>query len=74
LATIDSKGREKGIFAGANVVMPNLSPLSVRKKYMLYDDKICTGDESAQCRRCLEGRINSVGCKIATTRGDSKNN
>ena len=74
LATIDNKGREKGILAGANVVMPNLSPLSVRKKYMLYDDKICTGDESAQCRRCLEGRINSVGCSIATARGDSKNN
>lgn len=74
LATIDNKGREKGILAGANVVMPNLSPLSVRKKYMLYDDKICTGDESAQCRRCLEGRINSVGCTVAKTRGDSKNN
>lgn len=74
LATIDSKGREKGILAGANVVMPNLSPLSVRKKYMLYDDKICTGDESAQCRRCLEGRINSVGCRIAIAKGDSKNN
>lgn len=73
LATIDNKGREKGILAGANVVMPNLSPLSVRKKYMLYDDKICTGDESAQCRRCLEGRINSVGCTVAKTRGDSKN-
>lgn len=73
LATIDNKGREKGILAGANVVMPNLSPLSVRKKYMLYDDKICTGDESAQCRKCLEGRINSVGCSIVTARGDSKN-
>lgn len=73
LATIDNKGREKGILAGANVVMPNLSPLSVRKKYMLYDDKICTGDESAQCRKCLEGRINSVGCTVAKTRGDSKN-
>lgn len=73
LATIDSKGREKGILAGANVVMPNLSPLSVRKKYMLYNDKICTGDESAQCRKCLEGRINSVGCHIVTDRGDSKN-
>lgn len=73
LATIDSKGREKGILAGANVVMPNLSPVSVRKKYQLYDNKVCTGDESAQCRRCLEGRINSIGCKIVTDRGDSKN-
>lgn len=73
LATIDSKGREKGILSGANVVMPNLSPVSVRKKYQLYDNKVCTGDESAQCRRCLEARINSIGCKIITDRGDSKN-
>ena len=73
LATIDPKGREKGILCGANVVMPNLSPLSVRKKYLLYDNKICTGDESAQCRICLEKRINSIGCKIVTSRGDSKN-
>jgi biotin synthase len=73
LATIDPKGREKGILAGANVVMPNLSPVSVRKKYQLYDNKVCTGDESAQCRRCLEGRITSIGCTIKTDRGDSKN-
>ena len=73
LATIDSKGREKGILAGANVVMPNLSPLSVRKKYQLYDNKVCTGDESAHCRKCMENRINSIGCRIVTARGDSKN-
>ena len=73
LATIDSRGREKGILAGANVVMPNLSPVSVRKKYQIYDNKICTGDESAQCRRCLEERVKSVGCRIVVNRGDSKN-
>lgn len=73
LATIDPKGREKGILAGANVVMPNLSPVSVRKKYQLYDNKVCTGEESAQCRSCLETRINSIGCSIVTDRGDSKN-
>ncbi|MCR5653934.1 MAG: [FeFe] hydrogenase H-cluster radical SAM maturase HydE [Ruminococcus sp.] len=73
LATIDPRGREKGILAGANVVMPNLSPVSVRKKYQIYDNKICTGDESAQCRRCLEERVHSVGCRIVTDRGDSKN-
>lgn len=73
LATIDSRGREKGILAGANVVMPNLSPVSVRKKYQLYDNKVCTGEESAQCRFCLEQRINSIGCRIVTDRGDSKN-
>lgn len=73
LATIDPKGREKGILAGANVVMPNLSPVSVREKYQLYDNKVCTGDESAQCRICMENRIKSIGCKIAVDRGDSKN-
>ena len=72
LGTIDPFGREKGIQAGANVVMPNLSPTAVRKKYDLYDNKICTGDESAQCRGCLEKRISSVGFKVVTARGDIK--
>lgn len=72
LGTIDPMGREKGIQAGANVVMPNLSPVDVRKKYELYDNKICTGEESAQCRGCLERRMNSVGYKIVTSRGDIK--
>ena len=49
LGTIAPDGRELGILSGANVVMPNLSPLSVRKKYMLYDGKISTGDEAAEC-------------------------
>ncbi len=70
LGTISPKGREEGVLAGANVIMPNLSPLAVRKKYMLYDNKICTGDESAQCRHCLEGRMKSIGYEITTDRGD----
>jgi biotin synthase len=70
LGTIDPIGREKGVMAGANVVMPNLSPVKVRKKYELYDNKICTGEESAQCRGCLENRMNSVGYDIVTDRGD----
>ena len=70
LGTIDPKGREKGILAGANVVMPNLSPVSERKKYALYDNKICTGDESAQCRSCLNRRMESIGYSIVTARGD----
>ncbi len=73
LATIHPRGREKGILAGANVVMPNLSPLPVRKKYELYDNKACTGDESAQCRSCLEERMKSVGCHLTVDRGDVKN-
>jgi len=71
LGTIHPLGREMGVQAGANVVMPNLSPQSVRKKYMLYDNKICTGDESAQCRDCLETRMKSIGCEVVTDRGDA---
>ena len=72
LGTIHPLGREKGILAGANVVMPNLSPRSVRKKYLLYDNKICTGDEAAECRFCLNKRMESIGYNIAVTRGDVK--
>lgn len=70
LGTIHPQGREKGILAGANVVMPNLSPVSVRKKYELYDNKICTGDEAAECRQCLAGRMQSIGYELVTDRGD----
>ncbi len=71
LGTIHPLGREMGIKAGANVVMPNLSPVGVRKKYELYNNKICTGEESAQCRGCLEARMASVGCHLAVDRGDA---
>lgn len=70
LGTIDPMGREKGIMSGANVVMPNLSPVNVRKKYELYDNKICTGEESAQCRGCLNRRMQAIGYEIVTCRGD----
>ncbi|MDD3028490.1 MAG: hypothetical protein PHI41_10655, partial [Erysipelotrichaceae bacterium] len=66
------KGRELGILAGANVVMPNLSPGSVRKDYMLYDNKICTGDEAAECRSCMEMRLRGIGYQVAVARGDHK--
>lgn len=72
LGTIHPRGRELGILAGANVVMPNLSPKSVRSKYMLYDNKICTGDEAAECRYCLQKRIESIGCHLTVSRGDHK--
>lgn len=72
LGTIDEKGREKGILAGANVVMPNLSPIRVRKKYELYDNKICTGEEAAECRQCLSGRMAAIGYELAVDRGDYK--
>ena len=51
--------------------MPNLSPVSVRKKYMLYDNKICTGEESAQCRLCLQSRLSAIGYELVVDRGDS---
>lgn len=70
LGTINPRGRELGILAGANVVMPNLSPVTVRKKYALYDNKICTGDEAAECRVCLARRMNSIGYEVVTERGD----
>ena len=70
LGTSDVIGREKGILSGANVIMPNLSPVKVRKKYELYDGKICTGEEAAECIKCLEGRMQRTGYKIVTDRGD----
>lgn len=70
LGTINPKGREMGILWGANVVMPNLSPTTVRKKYMLYDNKICTGDEAAECRFCMQRRMESIGYKVVVSRGD----
>lgn len=70
LGTVDPQGREKGILAGANVVMPNLSPTSERKKYALYDHKICTGDESAQCIACMRARMASIGFAVTVDRGD----
>ena len=69
LGTIHPLGRELGLKAGANVVMPNLSPKETRAKYQIYDNKICTGDEAAECRACLERRIRGIGYKITIDRG-----
>lgn len=73
LGTINPNGREAGLKAGCNVVMPNLSPTDVRSKYALYDNKICTGDEAAECRKCIERRINTAGYVVDTSRGDNIN-
>ncbi len=72
LGTIAPKGRELGVLHGANVVMPNLSPMEHRKDYSLYDNKLCTGDEAAECIRCLSGRMKTIGYEIVTDRGDYK--
>lgn len=72
LGTLHPQGRELGLKAGANVVMPNLSPVEVRKLYSLYENKICTGEEAAQCRSCLERRISEAGYKAVTAIGNVK--
>ena len=72
LGTIHPQGRELGLKAGANVVMPNLSPAGVRKLYNLYENKICTGEEAAQCRAGLERRVEEAGYRVVTARGDVK--
>ena len=70
LGTIHPEGREQGILAGANVCMPNLSPVAVRKKYTLYNNKISTGEEAAQSRDALAKRIASIGYRVVVSRGD----
>jgi biotin synthase len=70
LGTIRSDGRELGMLAGANVVMPNLSPQNVREDYALYDHKITTGAEAAECLSDLVARMKSVGRRVVMSRGD----
>ena len=73
LGTISPDGRERGVLAGANVVMPNLSPTQVREKYLLYDNKLCTGDEAAESLKNLDARMKAIGYHITVARGDSLN-
>ena len=73
LGTIARDGREQGILAGANVIMPNLSPPDVREKYLLYDNKLCTGDEAAESLNDLKKRMEGIGYHITVSRGDSLN-
>lgn len=72
LGTIHPQGREMGILSGANVVMPNLSPAQIRKKYMLYNDKISTGEESAEGLNDMKRRMESIGYQVVVARGDYK--
>lgn len=71
LGTVDTEGREKGLQAGANVVMPNLSPVGVRKRYALYDGKICTGEEAVESLKRLEVSIGNAGYQLVYDRGDA---
>lgn len=71
MGTIDDYGREQAILAGCNVVMPNISPMEVRKKYELYENKICVDDEPEHCRYCIEGRVKRTGHHLNMDRGDN---
>lgn len=71
LASIDENGRELGLKAGANVVMPNLSPVEIREDYSLYDGKISSGYEGAEARDSLEERIFKAGYSVDMSRGDN---
>ena len=70
MGTVDPIGREKALKSGSNVVMPKVTPRSVRAKYELYEDMICVDDEASHCRNCIEGRINMSGFKVDLGRGD----
>ena len=72
LGSIEEGGRERGILSGANVVMPNLSPVDNRRKYELYDNKLYSNAESAQTKAELEKRIKSIGYEVVEARGDAK--
>lgn len=72
LGTIHPQGREMGLRAGANVVMPNLSPKRVRELYMLYDNKISTDEEAAESVDKLKKKVVSAGYRVVTARGDVK--
>ena len=72
LASLSPDGRERGILAGANVVMPNLSPSVVREKYTLYNNKVAFGSEAAEGLKLLEKQLNKIGYTISRERGDYK--
>jgi biotin synthase len=70
LGTIENTGRKLGIMAGANVVMPNISPICVRENYLLYDNKICTSESARMCCERITQHIHSIGCEVVVSRGD----
>ena len=72
LGSLEKDGRERGILAGANVVMPNLTPPDQREKYSLYNNKLSTGCESAEGLSALKDKILKTGYEIVISRGDSK--
>ena len=71
LATLHPKGRLMGILAGANVIMPNLSPVSQRNNYALYDNKAHSGAEAAEGLATLSCELETIHCHIVVGRGDA---
>ncbi len=71
LSSIDKTGRDQGIMAGGNVIMPNLSPMRVREKYSLYDNKAYILDEDAKYRQMIDDKMKKNGFEIEETRGDN---
>jgi biotin synthase len=64
MQTLDKQGREKALKVGANIIMPNLTPVKYREGYLLYEDKPCIDEEASQCQTCLEARIHIAGDEI----------
>lgn len=73
LGSVNGEGKQLGILAGANVVMPNLSPISVRKKYMLYDNKAINDDEAGENLNILQEHMKEIGYEVVVNKGDFKN-
>lgn len=73
LASLENEGREKAILCGANVVMPNLSPMEQRAKYTLYNNKASLGTEAAEGLKALKESFKKIGAEVVTARGDAKN-
>lgn len=71
LATLRADAQTEAVAFGANVIMPNLSPMSVRRKYALYEGKAFTGTESAQMLDALRNKVAEVGCEVVIDRGDA---
>ena len=70
LGTLDASGRQQGVLSGCNVVMPNLSPMAVRQKYLLYDNKAGIGDDGESSLRKLRAQMQEIGYEVAVGRGD----
>ena len=72
LQALADDGREQGILAGANVLMPNITDTEYRRSYQLYENKPCLDENSEQCRYCLSHRLEKIGETVNwNQRGDS---